>query len=258
MLADLMQVTRGVGTRIMQCRAEGNLAGNWQGTQFKAVADKIADECMRVGLRHIADIPIVSEEDAASQCAERPRRYWLIDPIDGTASFVHGFSGFVCQAALIEDGQAVLAAVHAPALDRTYAAQLGKGATLNGTPITTRKPDRSDVILVDNYPEPRGVAARLFREVPCSKYLESGSIGLKICLVAQGAADLFVKDVSLRDWDVAAPQLVLTEAGGTLSRFDGQEFLLSGSFEKLGLIAAASQALQARINQLVAVDGAQT
>lgn len=253
MLADLVTVTREVGVRIMQCRAEGNLAGDWQGTQFKAVADAIADECMRTGLRRIADIPVVSEEDLASQSLIRPSRYWLIDPIDGTASFVHGFPGFVCQAALIEDGQAMLAAVHAPALDSTYAARRGEGATLNGNPLTTRKVDRDDVILVDNYPEPRGVAARLFRDVPCAKYLESGSIGLKICMVAQGVADLFVKDVPVRDWDVAAPHLVLSEAGGVLRRFDGQEFELTGSFEKLGLIAAASQVLQARVNEVVAL-----
>jgi 3'(2'), 5'-bisphosphate nucleotidase/myo-inositol-1(or 4)-monophosphatase len=258
MLSDLAQVTRDVGRRILQCRAEGNLAGDWHGTQFKAVADTIADGCMRTGLLRIADIPVVSEEDVASQRLERPGRYWLIDPIDGTASFVHGFSGFVCQAALIEDGHAVLAAVHAPALENTYTAQRGKGAALNGSPITTRKTNRDDVIIVDNYPEPRGVAARLFRDVPCSKYLESGSIGLKICLVAQGAADLFVKDVPLRDWDVAAPHLILSEAGGQLRRFDGQEFELSGSFEKLGLVAAASQALQARVNELVALDRSQT
>ncbi|MFC4313396.1 inositol monophosphatase family protein [Steroidobacter flavus] len=258
MLSDLVKVTHDVGARILQCRAEGNLAGDWQGTQFKAVADTIADECMRAGLLRIADIPVVSEEDLASQSLERPKRYWLIDPIDGTASFVHGFSGFVCQAALIEDGQAVLAAVHAPALENTYAAQRGKGATLNGRPITTRKADRDDVILVDNYPEPRGLAARVFRDLPCSKYLESGSIGLKICLVAQGAADLFAKDVPLRDWDVAAPQLILSEAGGVLRRFDGEAFVLAGPFEKLGLIAAASPALQARVSEVVALDRAQT
>jgi len=89
--------------------------------------------------------------------------------------------------------------------------------------------------------------------VPCAKYLESGSIGLKICMVAQGVADLFVKDVTVRDWDVAAPHLVLSEAGGVLRRFDGQEFELAGSFEKLGLIAAASQALQAHVNEVVAL-----
>jgi 3'-phosphoadenosine 5'-phosphosulfate (PAPS) 3'-phosphatase len=73
--------------------------------------------------------------------------------------------------------------------------------------------------------------------------VESGSIGLKICLVAQGVADLFVKDVVVRDWDVAPPALILHEAGGCLRRFDGQEFRFEGDFEKTGVIAAGSERL---------------
>lgn len=243
MLAEFGAAVARVGEKILDCRARGQTQGTWEGTQFKAEADLIADESLRGELRLLADIPIVSEEDAASQGLQRPREYWLIDPIDGTASFAHGFPGFVCQAAYVRDARAHMAAVSAPALQRLYLAETSRGATLNGQPLRVRANVGNDVVLVDNYPQPRGIADRLFRGLPCARYVESGSIGLKICLVAQGIADLFVKDVTVRDWDVAAPALILTEAGGVLRRFDNQEFRLDGNYEKTGLIAAASPGL---------------
>jgi fructose-1,6-bisphosphatase/inositol monophosphatase family enzyme len=250
LIDEIASAVRAVGAKVLQCRDEGKIDGTWHGPQFKAEADLIADECMRESLRRIENIPLISEEDVGSQREDRPFRYWLIDPIDGTASFAHGFAGFVCQAALVEGGQALLSAVVAPALNRIYTAELGKGSFLNGKRITAKPVLATQLTLVDNYPEPRGVAARLFRDLPCAHYVESGSIGLKICMVADGTADLFVKDVVVRDWDVAAPLLVIREAGGFLRQYSGAEFVFSGSYEKQGLIATTSQALIERIDSL--------
>jgi len=247
---------RRVGAKILQCRKQGITEGKWDGAQFKAVADLIVDECLRAELREIANIPIVSEEDMSSQTANRPSQYWLIDPIDGTASFAQGFPGFVCQAAWIRSGQPWLASVYAPALERLYMAERGKGATVNGRPISVKPFDRQQLTLVDNYPEPRGVAKRLFHDLHCAKYLESGSIGLKVCFVAEGVADIFVKDICLRDWDVAAPHLVLQEAGGVLTQFTGQAFDYQRAYEKHGLLAASSVVLHREIKEIVAGYGA--
>ncbi len=246
---------RQVGAKVLQCREQGNTGGKWEGTQFKAAADTIADECLRDELRRLANIPIVSEEDISSHSADRPSQYWLIDPIDGTASFAGGFPGFVCQAAWMRDGQPWLASVYAPALERLYLAERGKGATVNGRPIGVKPVDRQRLTLVDNYPKPRGVAERLFRDFHVAKYLESGSIGLKICLVAEGAADIFIKDVCVRDWDVAAPHLVLQEAGGVLTQFTGQAFDYQGGYEKHGLVGASSVALLHEVSHFVASYG---
>ena len=78
-------------------------------------------------------------------------------------------------------------------------------------------------------------------------YVESGSLSLKICRVADGVADLFVKDVEIRDWDVAAPMLILFEAGGVISQVDGAQFDLYGDFEKNGLIVAKSEKLKNKV-----------
>jgi len=252
LLSELALAMRQVGAKVLQCREAGNTGGKWEGSQFKAAADLIADESLRNELRRLADIPIVSEEDVSSQTAERPAQYWLIDPIDGTASFAGGFAGFVCQAAWMEDGRPRLAAVYAPALERLYLAEHGRGATVNGLPIGVRSFDRQRLTLVDNYPDPRGIACRLFRDLRFANYLESGSIGLKICLVADGTADVFAKDVCVRDWDVAAPHLVLKEAGGVLAQCTGQTFAYQGGYEKHGLVAASSPTLLHKVCDLAA------
>jgi 3'-phosphoadenosine 5'-phosphosulfate (PAPS) 3'-phosphatase len=75
------------------------------------------------------------------------------------------------------------------------------------------------------------------------RYVECGSIALKICRVADGTADLFVKDVVVRDWDLAPAHLVLLAAGGILTDFRGEAIVYRGGMEKYGLVATASQDL---------------
>lgn len=167
----------------------------------------------------------------------RPERYWLIDPIDGTASLSGGFSGFVSQIALIEAEKPIIAAVYAPALNLFYYAEKGLGATLNGEKlILTQQPTRK--LLIDNYPSPQGIAKQVYEELNCTGYVESGSLGLKISRIADGTADLFVKDVTVKDWDIAPADLILSEAGGSLCQWNGHPFIYRGSYSKEGIIAS--------------------
>jgi len=161
----------------------------------------------------------VSEEDDAS-VALRASTYWLIDPIDGTASFAHGFPGYVCQGALMVNHQPTLAAVYAPELDLLFVAERGRGATCNGTRLSNVPPCER-LTLIDNYPEPQGIAADVFGAFHFQRYIESGSIGLKICHVASRTADVFIKDSPTRDWDLAPPHLVVAEAGAKLTDIAG-------------------------------------
>ena len=89
------------------------------------------------------------------------------------------------------------------------------GAYKNGSRLPNVK--SPSTTLIDNYPEPRGIAAKLFDKMALEQYVESGSLGLKICRIAEGSADIFVKDVLVKDWDLAAPELILHEAGGILT-----------------------------------------
>ncbi|CAL9567014.1 3'(2'),5'-bisphosphate nucleotidase CysQ [Nocardiopsis dassonvillei] len=218
--------------------------GVWEGDQFKAEADARAHRELSERLTAIApDIPVVSEEDPGSLVRERPPRYWLIDPIDGTASYAHGFPGYVTQAALVIGGRPEVAAVYAPETRALYTAVRGRGARRDGVPLPRRPAaPPGHGVLTDNTPEPRGIAARVRDRFGYEDYLESGSISLKLCLIAEGAAHLFVKDVPVRDWDVAAPGLVLAETGGLLTRLDGTPFRYRGGYEHTGLVGGADPA----------------
>jgi len=193
-------------------------------------------------------VPIVSEEDAF-HAEDRPADYWLIDPIDGTASWSSGFPGFVCQLARIVDGSVVFSVIHAPVLGATWTAARGDGAYLGGELLPARRPAPSaGVVVIDNYPEPRGVCDQVMQWLGTDAYVESGSIGLKAALVATGRADLFVKDVVVRDWDVAPALAIAHEVGAFVSGADGRDFRLTGPYDKPdGLIVAADPALGARV-----------
>ncbi|MCY9784985.1 inositol monophosphatase [Nocardiopsis sp. EMB25] len=234
-----------VGALLKEWRTDPDaLGGVWEGSQFKARADAMAHRALSERLSAIdREVPVVSEEDPASLVRERPPRYWLIDPIDGTASYTHGFPGYVTQAALVVDGRPEVAAVFAPETATLYTAVRGRGARRNGRLLTegTQAPPGTGV-LTDNTPEPRGIARRIYDHFGYGGYLESGSIALKLCRVAEGSAHLFVKDVPVRDWDVAAPSLVLEEAGGRVTRLDGSGFGYRGSYEHTGLVGAADPA----------------
>ncbi len=240
MLAELSEIVTEVGKLLLKWRCAGQFDGRWEGPhQFKAQADLMAHEALTSKLSRLTPaVPIISEENPDSWSKERPERYWLIDPIDGTASFVQGYSGFVTQAALMENGTPVMAVVCAPVMNLLYVAERNKGVTLNGMRLIVRKGLLAEK-LIDNFPEPRGIALSVFKELGFRKYIESGSISLKICRVADGSADLFFKTVAVKDWDLAAPHLVIAEMGGQLSDIHGQPITYNGSFEKMGLIATS-------------------
>ncbi|MFE1100071.1 inositol monophosphatase family protein [Nocardiopsis alba] len=231
-----------VGALLRERRgAPGALDGVWQGSQFKAEADALAHRELSARLSRIdGRIPVVSEEDPDSLSRSRPERYWLIDPIDGTASYVHGFDGYVTQAALMIGDRPEVAAVYAPQLDTLYTAVRGLGARRDGVELPrTATTAPGEGVLTDNTPEPSGIARRVYDHFGYGSYLESGSISLKLCRIAGGEAHLFVKDVPVRDWDVAAPDLVLSEAGGRVTLLDGSAFTYRGPYEHTGLVGAA-------------------
>ena len=243
-LGRMEQIVLEVGRHLLEIRDTDAIQGEWQGTQLKTEADMMAHRQLSSLLKALDNtIPVVSEEDQDSQGDSRPHRYWLIDPIDGTASFAGGYSGFVTQIALMEDGEPLMAAIYAPELGQSYLAERGKGAVLNGKSLTVAQESKKKV-LVDNYPEPRGTAFDAMLALGFSDYLECGSISLKICRVADGSADVFFKDVVVRDWDLAAPHLVLKEAGGILKLIDGFPVLYQGNYEKRqGIVASREEAL---------------
>ena len=202
-------------------------------SEVEQEADSLAHKFLTERLTsHFPGLPVVSEEDR-EHTTDRPKDYFLIDPIDGTASWSGGFEGYVCQLARIKDSEVVFGAIYAPATKMTWTATRGQGAFLNGQPLALPEAAVSQTpVVVDNFPTPRGIAAELRSLFGTFEYVESGSIGLKAALVATGKADLFIKDVVVRDWDVAPALALMQEVGGYVANYDGSKFLLTDSYEK--------------------------
>jgi len=248
MLDSLVEILVEAGRMLLARRLSGDFTFRRSGVSVNASVDLEVHEFLAGSLAGLsAGIPVISEEDAAGRLGARPDEYWLIDPLDGTASFVDGFAGYVTQAALMRGARPVLAVVHAPSLEETFVAEVGAGAAKNGQPLRVREKGLDRCVITDNYPTPSGLVVDLMHSLGVPEYLECGSIGLKICRVADSSADLFVKDVTVRDWDLAAPQLVLEEAGGSISDGSGTRFPYAGGFEHRGLVAGGSAKVAARV-----------
>src|SRR5689334_6118884 len=104
-----MAAVERTGERLLEWRYEGRVAAEVVGPTIKAEADRMAHECL-VELLADSGYPVLSEEEPQNFEVQRPLAYWLIDPLDGTASFVGGYSGFVTQVAFMDHGRPVAAA----------------------------------------------------------------------------------------------------------------------------------------------------
>ncbi len=231
----LETIAKELGLLLLNWRKTEAISGGWEGTQFKAMADVMAHDYLVGKLKMLTpDVPVLSEEDESSLTLERPAKYWLIDPIDGTASYVGGFDGYVTQIVLIEFDKPILSVICAPSLSLMYSAEKGMGAYLNGVKLDSLN-ERSSRILIDNYPKPQGIAKDVFNALSCTDYMESGSLGLKLVRVADGSADLFIKDVAVKDWDLAPADLILSEVGGILTDISGESIVYTGSYDINGI-----------------------
>jgi 3'(2'), 5'-bisphosphate nucleotidase len=239
---DVVQEIISLGNDLLKLRKNnGFTQGEWSGTQFKSTADKYAHSIIFEFLQSIApSIPIVSEEDECSYGFLNERLYWLVDPIDGTRSYCENYNGFVVQLCLMENSSPIWSCIHAPAEATTYVAERGAGAWINGMQATRKSP-KGRQLLIDNYPNPRGICKKVYDLIPSAEYLESGSLGLKICKVGSGQADIFVKNVELKIWDIAPAELFLTELGGSIVDFYGRSLSYIDSIKLTdGLIAVGS------------------
>lgn len=219
------------------------------GDQFKVDADRTAHDFLSNRIHSsFPGIPVVSEEDGIS-IEQKHDEYFIIDPIDGTASFAHGFPGWVTQMAYVVDEAPVHAGVYAPASDEYFEADKNRGAYCNKQRLVISDTREDIRTVIDNYPRAKGITFELLNDLGIPSYVESGSIGLKICRIADGTADLFFKAMEPKDWDLAAPKLILEEAGGILRDAYGGEIRLGkDNRQHCGLIAARNLAMLERVS----------
>ncbi len=182
----------------------------------------------------------VAEEAAEKNGVDNPKSdthqfAWVVDPLDGTTNFAHGFPVYCSSVALCMNGLPVAGAVADPTRDETFSAGLGLGAFLNGEPISvspTKKLISS--LLATGFPygiktEKRNNLAEFGRVVVEAQAIRRpGAAALDLCYVAAGRLEGFW-EFHLRSWDMAAGALIVAEAGGKVSMSDGADFTLSRS-----------------------------
>jgi myo-inositol-1(or 4)-monophosphatase len=159
---------------------------------------------------------------------------WIIDPLDGTTNFVHGYPQFGVSIALERRGEVVLGLVYDPLRDEQFHALKQEGAFLNGERIfASRVAALSQSLLATGFPYDRRENVDFYLAffksflVSCHGIRRAGSAALDLCYVASGRLDGFW-EFKLRAWDTAAATLVVREAGGTVTDFRGNEFSIWG------------------------------
>jgi len=199
------------------------------------LADEQAEALITARLLALAPgVPVVAEEAvAAGHRPPQARRFWLVDPLDGTREFIHRNGEFTVNVALVDDGVPVLGVVLAPAWDsdgaapggRLYAGLQGQGAweeTAAGRrPIAARAVPAAGLTVVASrsHGDETALDALLAGQRVASR-TNAGS-SLKLCLLAAGQADLYPRLGRTMEWDIAAGHAVLAAAGGEVCRLDG-------------------------------------
>lgn len=191
-------------------------------------ADLFCHNVLCAGLAELTpDIPVVSEESEASLVHRAPiGRFWLIDPLDGTKEFLKRNDEFTINLALISDGKPVWGVVYAPALDQLY----WGGKTVGAFREVDGRPEQIQVAsLVPPGGIFRVVASRSHLNAETSEFIQRlGSVNLiqagsslKLCRVAEGAADVYPRLAPTCEWDTAAAQAVVEGAGGFVADASG-------------------------------------
>ena len=228
-LAELSDIARRAGAVVMEV-----YAGEWH-LRTKAdsspvtEADELAEALIAAALASMApDIPMVAEEAFADgRSPAVGERFWLVDPLDGTREFIQRNGEFTVNIALIDDGRPVMGVVYAPAIDRLFTGAIGHGAWVEDAQgrrdIRCRLAPAEGITVLASRSHGDESALKEFlqgRHVAETRY--SGS-SLKLCLLAEGQADLYPRFGRTMEWDTAAGHAVLSAAGGHVSDLSGDE-----------------------------------
>lgn len=248
LLKPVVALVKQAGQRILEIYGSDFQVDMKQDQSPLTKADLAANECLIAGLTALRPShPVISEESEMVPYKDRRawKTCWVIDPLDGTKEFIKRNGEFTVNVALIFEHQPVLGVVYAPVPDLCYFAAEGCGAYKQvgiATPTLIRVKDRLNSHITV-------VGSRSHQSVPLMLYLSRlgdhqlrpmGS-SLKLCLVAEGAADIYPRIGPTSEWDTAAAHCIVNEAGGRVTDLKGEELhynaretLLNPSFLAFG------------------------
>lgn len=261
-LQTLCRIARTAGDAIMEIYAKGTLAC-WQKDDQSPLteADLQADRIIVDGLqRHFPGTFILSEESRSAGTA-MPQRFFLVDPLDGTKEFLKRNGEFTVNIALIEHERPIAGVVYAPALAALYFAALNAGAWLEEHGQLTR------LCTVAYQPPLRIVGSRShgaekmhawLHKLPCPHTFTAAGSSLKFCQIAKGQADVYPRFGPTSQWDTAAAQCILEQAGGAVIDLQGQALryglhrpILNSEFMALGDAAGLDELVKPALFEIV-------
>lgn len=204
-------------------------------------ADLAVDAFLRERLHMIdADTGWLSEETADAPARLERRRVWIVDPIDGTRSFMNGRDDWAICAALVEDGRPVLAAIAVPATGEQFEARANHGVTRNGSPISaSRRNALADAVIA----RPALLNSALEEAGNRATAPHIHSIAVRFARVASGEIDAALASRNANDWDLAAADLLVHEAGGKLTDIRGRRPVYNLAVPKHGALIASGAEL---------------
>ena len=188
-------------------------------------------------------------EEGLEETAPGGRYRWIIDPLDGTSNYVHGFPFYAVSIGIEDQGELIGGAIYDPSRDELFTAARGQGTCLNGKPVTTSGTEPlGEAMLMASLPvgtrRDDPAIARFLKLLPRAQTVQrSGSAALNLSYVACGRIDGFWSS-SLKPWDMAAGVVLVREAGGVVTKMDGQTFQVG----QPDLLATASPALHSEVS----------
>ncbi|MGB7973126.1 MAG: 3'(2'),5'-bisphosphate nucleotidase CysQ [Roseiarcus sp.] len=208
-------------------------------------ADLAADSLLKRRLQEaLPDAGWLSEETVDDFERLSRRSLIIVDPIDGTRAFVIGDPRWAVSAALVIDERPVAGVVYAPALDETYAAARGAGATFNGASLSPSVgwPPRAAAgpkLIIEAMATEIGASIEIVPRVP--------SLAYRLCMTARGAVDFAVSAQNSSDWDIAAADILLEESGARLADASGERLRYNSRHVRRSALLAAPDAALPRL-----------
>lgn len=218
-------------------------ARTWSKTGGSPVteADIGVDTFLRIRLSAmLPEAAWLSEETVDDALRLSRRLVWVVDPIDGTRAFMSGSPDWAVCVALLDDGVPIAGIVHAPACEATYVALRGGGATCNDAPIRATTHGTVSGARIAGPKPMLDALARLEAFEPAEKI---PSLALRLARIADGTIDAGLVSPDARDWDLAAADLVLQEAGGRLTGGEGQPVVYNREIPVHGVLVASGAGL---------------
>jgi myo-inositol-1(or 4)-monophosphatase len=191
----------------------------------------------------------LSEESVDDPARLAARYVWIVDPIDGTRAYLAGQPDWAVSAALVENGRPIMACLYAPVTDEFFAAIVGQGATRNNAAIAAT---RGTSLGQARIAGPKSFLERLAKSAPPFTVMpRMRSLALRLARVAQGEYDVAIAGVDSHDWDLAAADLLVHEAGGALTAVGGGTVIYNLPALRHGMLVAAGRDRHAALVELL-------